>query len=325
MLPRYSADGSVFDAQPAFGAWLILLYIGYMFPSFHGWLLDKLVTSLSKKSFPDVPDSWAFHPAPSINVTAPLIADELYPHLQSGLCEPVPDVAEILGPKSVKLTSGKIVDNIDTIIYCTGYDSVIPVDIEPRELNPYEYPGAVPTLYRNIFPIDPNPAVRNSLAFLGQAGGPFPGFVQFEMQSACISQIWQGKSSLPPLDEMQRWRRKYLDWRETTGKKYGVPSTFYTVFLPQMDYFSWLEECAGLGIRRRFGLVERWTNKEAWRLWWNDRELWNLCLTGVSPAAFRLFDEGKRKAWSGARQQVVIDRQRLERQKREKLKLLGKA
>lgn len=43
----------------------------------------------------------------------------------------------------------------------------------------------------------------------------------------------------------------------------------------------------------------------------------------MSPGMFRLYNEGRRKAWSGAREQIIIDNERMRRQKTERLKLVG--
>ena len=221
--------------------------------------------------------------------------------------------------------SDDILTYSSTIIYCTGYHLSVPVDIEPQELNPYPYVGAPPQLYRNTFPLHPDPTIRNSLAFLGQGAITFPGFAPHEIIGLSVSQIWQGKSSLPPLSDMKRWHQDYLTWREDTIKQYNAKSTFYTVFVPMADHVNWVDSTAGLGIRRHFGLVERWTNLDAWRFWWNDRKLYYQCLNGItSPAIFRLFDMGKRKTWAGARGQVFIDEERVVQQQKNRLKWLEK-
>ncbi len=303
------------------GTFIIMLYFSVLLPSLYQWLIDTMVGKMSKKAYPNVPAAWNFTPSPSLAVTAPMIASELWPHLESGLCEPVADVARITGPRTVELKDGRLLDDVDVIIYCTGYHTCIPVPLEPEELNPFAYVGAMPVLYRNIFSLNPDPAIRNSIAFLGQAGAPLPGFVQFEMQNMSVSQIWLGRSSLPPLVEMQKWHRGYMAWRERTAKKYGVTSTFYSVFVPMADHFTWCDETAGLGLKARFGLIERWTRREAWGLWWSDQELYNMCLSGLTtPAIFRLFDVGKRKAWAGARKQIVIENEKVERQQKERQK-----
>lgn len=324
-LPRYTSSGSVYDRVPPLWFTLLSVYLGQLVPTLFYWLMDKLVRVMSKKEFPNVPESWGFSPAPSIAVCPPLVADELYELMKSGFCEPVSEVTRISGPRAVELETGRLLEDIDAIVYCTGYHQLIPVDMEPQELNPYPYPASPPQLYRHLFSLSPDPAIRNSIAFLGQGAIPYPGFVQHEAQNMCVSQIWQGKSSLPPLSEMKRWHQFYLEWRENMTKQYSATSTFYTGFLPMTDHVDWMDKTAGLGIRKHFGIIERWKNAESWGLWWRDSKLYRKCLNGLtSPALFRLFDEGKRKAWSGAREQIFIDDERVARQQEGRLELLEK-
>lgn len=225
----------------------------------------------------------------------------------------------------MELKSGRMLEDIDTIIYCTGYHTTIPVDFEPQDIQPYPYAGAVPLLYRNIFSLNPDPAIRNSIVFLGGNGIPFPGFAVHEAQNMAVSQIWQGKSHLPPLPEMRDWRKGFLKWREDTQKKYNATSTFYPLFVPMTDHIDWLDKTAGLGMRKHFGLVERWTNLAAWKFWWNERKLYHQILNGLTSCAlFRLFDEGKRKPWSGAQEQIFIDDERAVKQQKDRLQWLAK-
>ena len=325
-LPRYTPDGSVYDRAPTFGAQLIIFYLSAFVPTFFNWLIDTVVRSISKKGFPDAKPSWDFDKAAPPAVKPPLIADALYPHLQSGFCEPVDAIDKITGPKSIQLKSGRILENIDTIIYCTGYHYTIPVTFEPAELNPYPYPGSPSNLYRNMFPLHSDPRIRNTLAFLGQGALPLAGFLQFEIAAFCISAIWSGKSSLPSLPEMKKWHAEHLAWRDEMERRYNPGSTFLTAFMRAGDAVAWMDECAGLGIREHFGLLGRWTSWRAWSLWWRDRELYNVCLGGmISPAIFRLLDCGKRRTWERAREQIFVDNERIEQQQRDKKKAMEKA
>ena len=155
MLPRYTSDGSVYDRMPPLWFTLISLYLGKYFPTFFNWMMDKMVGMISKQEFPDIPDSWQFDPAPSISVCPPLIGSELYPLMKSGFCEPVSEVTRITGPRSVELKSGRVLEDIDAIVYCTGYHSLIPVNIEPQDLNPY------PVRLLGIIPLRRLPILTN--------------------------------------------------------------------------------------------------------------------------------------------------------------------
>ena len=290
------------------------------FPSVFNWLIDKALQMMSKKAFPYQPKEWKLSPTPSVATTSPLVADAIYPFLKSGFAEPVSPVQQITGPKSMQLTDGRVLEDIDTIIYCTGYEFSTP--FVPPEYNPYPVLGEPPVLYRNIFSLHPDPAVRNSLAFAGQCGIPFPGFVQFELTGMAISQVWRGKSQLPPLSEMEQWHRNRLAWRQNTIRKSKVDSNFYAVFVPFPDHLAWLDETAGTGLFKHFGLFS-WT---AWRFWWSDPEFYTLCKTGLlSPALWRLFDMGRRKPWAGAKAQIKADHEFAGQRSKERAQQMKKA
>ena len=289
------------------------------FPNLYNWLIDKAIISISKKAYPKIPKSWNFSPAPSISVTPPLIADEVYPLLESGYAIPCAEVMKITGPKIIELADGTILYDIDAIIYCTGYDMAVP--FIPPEFNPYPVIGEPPLLYRNIFPINKDPAIRDSLAFLGQAAIAFPGFVQHEIIGMAVSQVFLGKTQLPSYSDMQAWRKGYLAWRAGLISRQKIKSTFYVAFMPMADHFRWLDEVAGTGMFEHFG----WWSAKAWGFWWRDRALYRKCKSGLfSPAMWRLFDTGRRKVWSQARQQIFEDNETAERQVRQRKEAMEK-
>ncbi len=300
--------GTIYDRQPSLGLFITMNTIDAFFPRVWTWLIDKALKKMSIAAFGELPESYGFEPVRSSAVQTPLVADKLYKCLTSGFAESVPDVAGVLGARSIQLRSGRDLEDVDAIIYCTGYDICVPVSFNPPEVDPYPQPTAEPNLYRNAFSLHPDPAIRDSIAFLGQAAAPFPGFCQYEVLCMSISQIWQGKSSLPSYEEMKCWRRDFVAWRQAQAKRYGASSTFYPALVPMSDYLAWLDKTAGVGIVKRFGPVQRWINLDTWKLWWNDPKLYRQILNGfASPAIFRIFDEGKRKPWAGARKQIFLD------------------
>lgn len=316
LFPRYTADHATFDQAQSLNLFFFQAFMSTWFPNFLNWMFDKVILSMSEKAFPNIPTKWNFSPAPSISVTPPLIADEIYPLLKNGFVEPCSEVKRITGPKTIELTDGTILTDIDAIIYCTGYEMAVP--FLPAEFNPYPVIGEPPMLYRNIFAIHADPTVRNSLAILGQAAVPFPGFIQHELLSMAVSQVWQGKTRLPSYEGMQEWRRGYLAWRADLMSRQKIKSTFYVVFQPFGDHIRWLDQVAGTGLFENFG----WSWK-AWAFWWRDRELYRKCKSGLfSPAIWRLFETGRRKAWPDARRQIFEDNEIAERQVRERKEMM---
>jgi len=297
-------DGAAFDQGQSLSFLLFQTFMETWFPKVFVWLLHTVLVSMSKKAFPKQPKSWKLDPSPTPATTAPLVVDKMYDYMISGWAEPVDTIRRVLGPKSVELTDGRVLDDIDSIVYCTGYDMVVP--FLPAEYNPYEYAGAPPYLYRNIFSMHPDPDVRSSLAFTGHGAVPFPGFVQHELITMAIAQVWRGRSPLPPYKEMKAWHRRNLQWRAGRMAMQKKESSFYVVFLPFADTVPWLNWAAGTGIYEHFS----WFSWRAWAFWWKDRAFYQKVKSGIfSPSIFRLFDMGKRKPWAGAREQVYKDNQ----------------
>lgn len=245
-----------------------------------------------------------------------MISDVIYPFLESGYAEPVPQIRKVVGPRAVELSNGRVLEDIDAIIYCTGYDFAIPFLSE--EFNPYPIPGEVPYLYRGIVPLHSDLNIRDSLAFLGQTAVPFPGLLQMELQSMAVSQLWRGLSPIPPLDEMKRWHEGWVKWRRGLVAKQKIKSSFYTAFVPIGDHLTWVDKTAGSGIFDSFGFFKA----RAWSFWWSDKELYKLCKNGLfTPVIWRLFDMGKRKPLerSQAREMIVSENERAREQMQRRL------
>lgn len=309
LLPRFTENGEAFDTTMKIPMLFIQSWLDANMPSFCTWLFDNLVSGVSKKAYPDLPQKLGLLPAPSLAVSTPLFADTLYPFLESGFAEPVPAVKKVTGTNTVELTNGRELSEIDAIIYCTGYDFNIPEGLVPRPssnadslaYHPYpDGPGTNPHLYLNMFPMSSDPAIRNSLAFLGQSAIHYPGFVQFELSAMSLSQVWLGNKPLPPYDEMLTWHEQQIKWRSGLAKRYNAAEggTFYPAFLPFSQQLSWLLNTSGAGITENLGgKFNGLFNWKCWKLWWNDRELYDLCTKGIlSPTIFRVFEAGGRKA-----------------------------
>lgn len=278
-----------------------LIFMMEWFPNSFNWLYDKLVNSMSRKSFPELPAAWNFSPAPPAYITNPMVGDDLYPLMQSGWAEPVAAVEGIIGPKTVKMKDGTVLEDIDAVIYCTGYNASTP--FLQGDLNPYPIPGQQGLFYRNIFLLHPDPAVRNSIAFIGHGAIPWPGLSLFELQSAAVAQVWAGKSQLPSYEGMKNWHADLVTYKQKLLGSIPYESTHYPAVVPTADHIRWLDATAGADVLDHFG----WSWK-AWKFWWQDRKFYRLCNTGIlSSALWRLFVTDKRRAWPGAREQILKD------------------
>lgn len=338
LLPRFSEDGGAFDATGKLPVTLMQLFLENWAPAVWLWILNTLCRGFSTRAYGDLPARLGLSPAPNMAIATPLMADTIYPFLESGFAEPVSQVKEIAGPRTVELANGRILEDIDAIIYCTGYHMTLPADLipktapspsvsdpDPSSYNPYPNgPGTNPHLYMNTFPMTSSPSINNTLAFVGHAAINFPGFIQQELQVCSISQIWQGRKRLPLQDEMLAWHRKHTLARNNLGRKYGAVEngTFYPILLPFNVYFPWLNHTAGTGVLETFGgIFNGLFNPCAWRLWWTDREMYRLCTRGIfTPTVFRIFDAGGRRPldWEDARARLRRDNEVFERARKAK-------
>ena len=315
LLSRYQSDGATFDTAIGLNFMRFQIFTSRYFPSLLTYLMDTLSAKMSKSAFPAQKPEWNLQPAPSLATTTPLVADALWPHLKSGYAEPVAGISSITGPNSILLSDSRTLSNIDTIIFCTGYHLDVPCIPLTSPYQPYPNPGKSPILYRNTFSMHPDPAVRSSLAFLGQAAVVLPGFVNQELQIMAVTQTWLGKSTLPDLLEMQRWWNHNQEWRKSLLAKQKSEATFYEAMMRVEDHWPWLDKAAGTGLLEYFN----WFSWKSWKFWWEDREFYRLCASGLfSPAIWRLLETGGRKRWEGARSQIVQDNEIMEAAKREK-------
>ena len=329
LLPRFRPDGSTFDAHGTVKMTFMMTFMNKYLNAPFWWMMQRVLNKQSQEGFPDAPEAWQLSPSPSVVVRTPLMADALWPLLKSGFAEPVSTIRRISGPKSIELVDGRTLDDIDTIIYCTGYhfslpDGFIPQDVDAEGYNLYPpgREGREPRLYRNVFPMHENEEIRNSLAYLGHGYIPFPGFVQFEMTAAAVSQVWRGHSPLPSLPQMQAWFTQHLRRRKAIRDRY-LPlenSTFYPILLDITDSLEWIDQAAGVGLYKNLG--GGWVNWRAWKLWWEDKEFYHILLNGIfTPAIWRLFETGKRRAlpWDECKQMIISENKRAEADQRAKL------
>lgn len=176
----------------------------------------------------------------------------IYPFLELGFAEPIPQIHRAVGSRAVKLSNGRTLEDIDALIYCIGHDFAIP--FLSGEFNPDLVVGEVPKLYRGIVPLRPDPNVRDSLAFLGQAPVTFPGLLlQMELQGMAVSQLWRGLSTTPSLDDMQRWHE---GWVKDLAAKQKIKSHFYTALVPLGDHLILLDTTAGTDIFKKLRVVQ---------------------------------------------------------------------
>ncbi|KAK0947568.1 monooxygenase [Friedmanniomyces endolithicus] len=180
-----------------------------------------------------------------------------------------PPIAEFLTKnRSVRFEDGTIEQDVDAILYCTGYFYSFPFlkSLDPPVVTSGE---RVENLYQHIF-YQPHP----TLAFpvLNQKVIPFP---LAEAQAAVIARVFSGRLGLPYEDEMKTWEQ---DWT----KKNGDARMFHVLKFPaDADYIDelhdWVVSADGEGevvtpsdepsrgvVVRRGKTPPYWGEKEYW-------------------------------------------------------------
>lgn len=145
-----------------------------------------------------------------------------------------------------------------------------------------------------IFP----PENADSIALLSNVHLNGPQISGRELAAMSLAQIWAGNSKLPPREEMDVWVSQHQEWLR--GKLEEVPQRFKGE-MKSLEWHTFIHKMAGTEVYDHVG----WSWK-AWKLWWNDPVLYKAMVYGVATAhSNRLFETGKRSAWSGARQAIL--------------------
>ncbi|KAK5994296.1 Monooxygenase aurF [Cladobotryum mycophilum] len=297
MVPRIF-NGRTYDSSQKYSSSEAM---GKFPPAQASIMVSKAMTQLQNMAY-DVRPEWKLSPAPPMFSKAPFVGDELYPHLKSGAVELVSGVSSIEEDgKSIKLNDERILESIDAIIFCAGYRTdytlLGPWDPSRDNHRHSSLPGldgqCLPRLYQGIFSLD----APQSLAFLEVYPFSVSTNINADLASMALAQVWAGKSTLPPLEEMIRSTDEdvqlVLDW----AQKGPVRPHFRNGW----EWGVWCSRMAGTGLMERLS----GTSWKAWWFWLWKRRQYNILRDGFwSPHHFRVFDEGKRKPWDGAMAEI---------------------
>ena len=306
LLPRILNNGTSLDHGATYRTFAIRDVLETLFPKLAVRFIDNWVANVQNKHFTLDP-SWRINtPTPSLSKQNPTVSDTLYPALQKGDVISTHGPKAFVGPRSIELDDGQVLEDIDTVIFCTGYRIDLrylgkydPTNMTPESLTPrYDYEA--PRLYRNIFSHE-HP---DSLAFIGMSLIFFPAFVMADLNSAALAQVWKHPELLPSEAEMQDQYARHREWR---ARIKALPNPIgkgpHPLQVETGEQVKWVQETAGTQLDEHLS----YTSPAAWRLWWEDRELSKLLYDGIySPHAYRLFDShGRRKKWDGARKAIL--------------------
>lgn len=272
------------------------------FPDHLDRAMKKKAQKLMHDAFGEFDPSWRLDSAPSLGVSPPIVSDTLISNLRCGNVQSVAGIDSITGPSELKLVDGSTIQ-ADAIIFCTGYHNdyaMLDPRFDPMANPPSEWteaPGSrgrpIPRLYQNVFSLQR----PDSLAFLGCAWFATGAFCLADIASMCIAQVWAGNSTLPPPKDMESW----ADTQEKRVCALAQKGTPVPTTVPQLEWLAWADKTMGSGVLDRLG----WGLK-GWSFWLRDHAMWSLLMDGLlTSSMWRLFDEGKRKPWDGAREAIL--------------------
>ena len=250
--------------------------------------------------------------APHMMHRVPFFSDHLAEYLRDGHVQSVQGVQEITGPRSVLLTDGTVIDDLDAIIVSAGYHyDMSMLKGKAQVCNPENAPDKYERFYacKNRGPDDFFPRLYRgfiseqypeSLAVIGHVLIPKGPMVLNDLITMSLASLWSGDYPTPTKEEMRRDIDQHYDYITSGLQRAPIPHLGFRI--NARDTYLWLNEVAGTGVNERLG---SW-NLEAWKLWWSDRSWYKMLMDGPDvPAAYRLFDTGRgRKPWPGAREQI---------------------
>lgn len=290
--------GQRFDKFASWKATRIGHWLGRYIPSLNLKLLNSVVGSAMQTSWGQIEDEFRFERKPEYvnNISTMLINDSLIPEMRAGRIVSVHGIRRVIGPRSIEMEDGTMIEGIDAIITCTGYHT--PFTTLREGLNftsPAEKIAPQPDLYQNIFALE----YPDSLACLNFVVAPENAAGCRELAAMAIAQVWAGKSELPPHDVMQSHIKNHHRWFARRCATQPVPQLEGLI-----EGHSWLKfvhQTAGTGLYERLG----WTWSGVWFSLKNPSLYFTMAFGVNTPHMWRLFETGKRKAWPDALKAIL--------------------
>ena len=158
-----------------------------------------------------------------------------------------PVISEYRSDGTIVFVDGSTLNNIDKVIYCTGYKPSYPfwnVSANGRPLYNYEKDCLINN-YQHTFVTD-----FPTLGFIG-----FPRVLTFrsmEYQAIAIARLWCGRNEkpLPPITEQKAWLERRAEHTQRERRKFHQIEWDYG---ETMEWFRYLFELAGLPLLEGVG------------------------------------------------------------------------
>jgi len=241
--------------------------------------------------------AWGLLPFPNISLVLPGSFENVIPLLRDGSVRSVPGIRRFAGPRAVEFADGRVVDDVDAVVFCTGYAADFSVAPFVRTSTPtaHGYRGApIYRLYMNLFPAE---HADSCVLLCYSAFGKSNGFSFADVTSMAVSNVWRGVEKLPAREAMEQHIDRHQAW---VAGRWALEPTIDPSGVKQWEFQRWQHRAAGTGMEN---LGWGW---KGWRFWWRDRKMYKLMNDGVETAhAYRYFETGKRKTWDGARAEII--------------------
>ncbi|XP_039985150.1 flavin-containing monooxygenase 5-like isoform X1 [Xiphias gladius] len=214
----------------------------------------------------------------------PTVNDELPNRILSGTVQVKPNIRRLQG-SSVEFDDGSVVEDIDLVVFATGYRFSFPF-LASHVVSVSENKAS---LYKYVFPPELD---RPTLAIIGLVQ-PLGAIMPIsEMQARWATRVFKGCVKLPLMAAML----KDVQCKQETMAKRYVTSQRHTI---QVDYISYMDEIAELvGVKPNIPGM----------LLTDPKLALNVILGPCTPYQYRL--RGPRK-WAGARQAVLTQWERV--------------
>ncbi|XP_063796088.1 dimethylaniline monooxygenase [N-oxide-forming] 2-like isoform X2 [Pseudophryne corroboree] len=279
------------------GSWVMSRVFEHGYPwdicfdtRFQNWIRNTLPSSVVLWLTEKKMNAWFDHanyglqPRDSSQFKEPLFNDELPSRITCGYVVVKPDVAEFT-ETAVKFDDGTTEENIDAVIFATGYRFSFPfldesiIKVEDNKIS----------LYRNIFPLTLEKPTLGVIGLLQPLG---PIMSSSEIQARWVTRVFKGLCKLPPPDEI---RREIDRKTKISIQRFGTERGNSL----QQDYIEYLDELAiDIGCKPNiFGLLMK-----------DPILALTLFFGPCTPAQFRLTGPGQ---WPMARKQIITTYDRI--------------
>ncbi|ORZ07268.1 flavin monooxygenase-like protein [Lobosporangium transversale] len=220
----------------------------YMLPAI---LVQWTLMSLIKLTFPKLHP--LMKPKHRVFMTNTVISASLHERTNTGMVVPKVNIKRIGPGKRVEFEDGSSLEDIDTIMWCTGYQVSYPT-LDPEILSSSSGGNGdnQAQLWKFMFsPRHPN------IAFIGliRPKGAFAPVL--EMQSRFVCQVWADRS-LTPIPSPDQMEEEIVKEQRETQKEWGANHMIQFDSYPYMDKLAKRIGCypSYSKLVRRFGLVE---------------------------------------------------------------------